>query len=313
MTDAPLRARIGQNAYHDALAHYGPYAQMQAFSLMLGQAQAGLAGAAAFERARYRASLPRLAPPHVPESDIVWANGAATDAAITVIVPLYNYADYVGEALQSVAAQTLRALDLIVIDDTSPDDSNDMALLWLQQNAGRFGRATLLRHRTNSGLGFARNSGFAYADTQFVLPLDADNRLHPTACEKLLAALQSNHAAFAYPAIRSFGMANEIFGTQRYSVLGLQQGNYIDAMALVRKSAWATAGGYDNVRYGWEDYDFWCRLAERGHFGISMPEVLADYRVHAKSMLHTTTEVHDHKGDLIADLSNRHPWLDLRK
>ena len=59
--------------------------------------------------------------------------------------------------------------------------------------------------------------------------------------------------------------------------------------------------GYDHVQYGWEDYDFWCRLAERGHFGEAVPEVLADYRVHAASMLHTTTEVQDHKNDLIAE------------
>jgi glycosyltransferase involved in cell wall biosynthesis len=313
LNDAALRAKVAQNAYHDALAHFGPEAQMQAFALMLGQAQGGLAGVAAFERALYRAKLPRLAPPHVPDSDIVWHNGSGFGAAVTVIVPVYNYADFVGEALESVAAQTLQTIDLVVIDDASPDDSGDMALVWLKQNAGRFNRATLLRHRANAGLGFARNSGFAAAESPFVLPLDADNRLHPEACEKLLAMLADSHAGFAYPAIRQFGLKAETFGTQRYSVLGLQQGNYIDAMALVRKSAWAAAGGYDHVRYGWEDYDFWCRLAERGHFGLSTPETLADYRVHTQSMLHTTTEVQDHKGDLIEDLTRRHPWLDLRK
>jgi glycosyltransferase involved in cell wall biosynthesis len=313
LTDPALRASVAQNAYHDALAHFGPEAQMQAFALMLGQAQGGLAGAAAFERARYRAGLPRLAPPHVPDSDIVWQNGRGLGAAVTVIVPVYNYADFVGEALESVAVQTLQTIDLVVIDDASPDDSGDMALVWLKQNAGRFNRATLLRHRANAGLGFARNSGFAAAETPFVLPLDADNRLRPEACEKLLAAIANSHAGFVYPAIRQFGLKTELFGTQRYSVLGLQQGNYIDAMALVRKSAWAAAGGYDHVRYGWEDYDFWCRLAERGHFGMATPEVLADYRVHTQSMLHTTTEVQDHKGDLIDDLMRRHSWLDLRK
>jgi glycosyltransferase involved in cell wall biosynthesis/GT2 family glycosyltransferase len=315
LNDAALRARMAQAAYHDALAHFSPYAQMQAFSLMLGQASGGLAGAAAFERAQYRAALPRLQPPHVPASDIVWqtSNTTREDAAITVVVPVFKYADMVGEALSSVAAQTLQALDLVIIDDASPDDSSDMVLLWLKSHAGRFNRATLLRHRENAGLGFARNSGFATAETPFILPLDADNRLLPEACSNLLAALADTCAAFAYPAIRQFGDKSEIFGTERYSVLALQQGNYIDAMALVRKTAWAAVGGYDHVRYGWEDYDFWCRLAERGHFGVSVPNVLAEYRVHGGSMLHTMTEVFDHRQNLVEDMRRRHPWLDLRQ
>jgi glycosyltransferase involved in cell wall biosynthesis len=311
LANPALRARIAQAAYHDALAHYGPDAQAQALSIMLGQMQGGPAGAAAFERARYRASLPRVLPPHVPASDIVWRSGRAAGAAVTIVVPVYNYADFVGEALASAAAQTLGAIDLVVVDDASPDDATDMVQLWLKANAGRFGSAMLLRHKFNAGLGFARNSGLAAAETPFVLPLDADNRLRPRAAETLLAALESSRGAFAYPAIQQFGDKSDVIGAARFSVPALQQGNYIDAMALVRKSAWAAAGGYDNVRYGWEDYDFWCRLAERGHFGIAVTEVLADYRVHAKSMLHTTTEVQDHKPDLIADLTSRHPWLDL--
>jgi hypothetical protein len=145
------------------------------------------------------------------------------------------------------------------------------------------------------------------------LPLDADNRLHPNACAHLLAALTSSRAAFAYPAIQEFGAKNGIFGNQPYTVLALAKGNYIDAMALVRKSAWAAAGGYENTIWpGFEDFDFWCRLAERGQYGLSVPEILADYRVHASSMLHTTTDVSEHKRELVDDMNRRHPWLDLR-
>ena len=144
-----------------------------------------------------------------------------------------------------------------------------------------------------------------------MLPLDADNRLRPDACEKLLAMLRGSDAAFCYPAIQAFGTKTEVFGREAFSALRLQIGNYIDAMALVRKTAWAEAGGYDHVRYGWEDFDFWCRLVERGYFGMALPEVLADYRVHAASMLHTTTEIQDHKNDLVRDLKRRHPWVDV--
>jgi GT2 family glycosyltransferase len=309
--DAALRHRVAQSAYHVALGRFGPAARARAFAQMLAQAQGGAAGAAAFERDRYRATLPATVPPVVPAADTILSIDQRGMAGVTVIVPVFNYSDFVPEALQSVAAQTLAVLDLVVIDDASPDDSLAMVQDWVRAHAGRFNRIVILRHRENAGLGFARNSGFAAAESPFVLPLDADNRLRPAACETLLAAMAASDAAFAYPAIQQFGTKSAVFGRDPYSVLRLQGGNYIDAMALVRKSAWAEAGGYDHVQYGWEDYDFWCRLAERGHFGVAVPEVLADYRVHAQSMLHTMTEVQDHKNDLVADLKRRHPWLDV--
>ncbi len=82
-------------------------------------------------------------------------------------------------------------------------------------------------------------------------------------------------------------------------------------MALVRKSAWAQAGGYDHVRHGWEDFDFWCaHCRARAATACSVAQVLADYRVHDQSMLHTTTETRDNRAALAAELRRRHSWLD---
>ncbi len=307
------RARLAQAAYHVSLARFGPEARAEAFALMLAQIEGGAAGAAAFERQRYRASLPPTPAPHVPVSNTLFLRDDLGQALVTIVVPVFNYADYVPEALQSAAEQTLPLLDLVVVEDASPDDSGAMVLDWVRANEQRFNRVRVLRHRENAGLGFARNSGFAAAETPFVLPLDADNRLRPAACETLLRHLQAGTAAYAYPAIRKFGNADDVVGETPYSVLRLQPGNYIDAMALVRKSAWALAGGYDHVRYGWEDFDLWARIAERGGYGINVGEILADYRVHEHSMLHTTTEKRVHREALAEDMERRHPWLDLAR
>jgi glycosyltransferase involved in cell wall biosynthesis len=311
LNDPALRQRMAQAAYHVSLGRFGPEQRARAFGLMLAQAQGGAAGAAAFERDQYRAAQAGTVAPTVPDSQTIIAIDRGGEADITVILPVFNYADFVPEALQSVAAQTIESLDLVIVDDASPDDSQAVVRAWIEAHGGRFNRVTLLRHRENAGLGFARNSGFAAAETPYVLPLDADNRLRPESCATLLAHLRDSNAAFAYPAIQQFGTKSTIFGREAFSVLRLQCGNYIDAMALVRKSAWAEAGGYDHVQYGWEDYDLWCRLVERGYHGIAVPDVLADYRVHAQSMLHTTTEIQDHKNDLIADLKRRHGWIDV--
>jgi glycosyltransferase involved in cell wall biosynthesis len=121
---------------------------------------------------------------------------------VTVIIPLYNYASYVEEALESVRTQTLATLDLIVVEDCSTDDLLAVALRWLEANAARFNRALLLRNHVNSGLGPTRNAGFDAADTPYVLPLDADNRLLPNCAAECLRVARETGAAIVYPVIR---------------------------------------------------------------------------------------------------------------
>ena len=306
--DPALRARMALDAYHAALAGWGPNTRAEALQDVLSQIAGGREGARGFELGLRRAGAARAALPALVESEVLLVQDGLRDADITVVIPVYNYAEYVVEALESVAAQTLRPLDLVVVDDGSGDESVPMVLDWVRANAPRFNRLMVRRHLANAGLGFARNSGFAAAETPFVLPLDADNRLAPGCCARLLAAMAGG-AAFAYPQIRSFGDSDAVFGVLPFSAGRLMSGNYVDAMALVAKWAWAAGGGYDHVRFGWEDYDFWCRLVERGLWGEAVPEVLAEYRVHRGSMIHTQTEQRGNKRALVEDMERRHPWL----
>ena len=71
-------------------------------------------------------------------------------------------------------------------------------------------------------------------------------------------------------------------------------------------------GGYSETRLGWEDYDFWCRMAEAGLNGhhVAYTE-LAQYRVHGASMLQTVTETAANKARVMTDITARHPWLSL--
>jgi glycosyltransferase involved in cell wall biosynthesis len=232
-----------------------------------------------------------------------------------VIIPLYNYAQYITEALESVAAQTMAPLDLIVVDDCSTDEGPAIARAWMMAHQSRFGRLVLVHNAANVGLGPSRNIGFATAETRYVIPLDADNRLLPEFASRCCAAADASGAAFVYTMIQSFGDKEEVTGIVDYMPMRLAAGNYIDAMALVRVSAWAWIGGYDDVRVskaqisGWEDYDLWCRCAEAGMYGRHIAEILAEYRVHTQSMLHTTTDVKVNKRRLIAGMRERHPWL----
>ncbi len=310
--DSALRARIGRDAYHDVLWQFGPRRRAELLAGFLAQATGdGATVAEAFERDIRRADYRALRLPLHEPTDILFAVDNMREAEVTVTIASYNYSAYVIEALDSVRMQTLDPLDLVVVDDVSPDDSVEVILKWVQAHALRFNRVTVLRHHANAGLGASRNSGFNAAETPFVLPLDSDNRLRPNCCAVLLERLRGSRAAYAYPQLQQFGASEKITGGEVYDPKRLVAGNYIDAMALVAKWAWAAAGGYyqDRAALGWEDFDLWCGLAELGQWGEPVAEVLAEYRVHPGSMVNAITETRETKRRVVETVEERHPWL----
>ncbi len=307
--DTALRRKVGHAAYLDVLWTYGPQRRAELVAVLLRQLRGGADAAQAAELLFLRERARSRAAPCIPAADIVFQQDQLGEAEVTVVMPVHNYAHYVVEALDSVRAQSLQALDLIAVDDASTDDSLAVLETWMRANAERFNRVTLLKNQTNAGLSLTRNVAIDAAETAFVLPLDADNRLLPDCCAVCLEALRESHAAFAYPRIQCFGESTEVIGATPFQPMRLAGGNYIDAMAMVAKWAWAAVGGYTDLRHGWEDYDFWCALVEHGSWGVAVPQILAEYRVHKASMLHTATDIAENKRALIRELQQRHAWL----
>lgn len=230
-----------------------------------------------------------------------------TTAIVSVAISLYNYRDYIISCLESVKSQTLRDLDLIIVDDCSTDDSLTVTADWLEKNESAFRDVLLIRHKSNRGLSYARNTAFAHARTDFVFVLDADNLLYPRCLDRLIDGLKRCDASFAYCLLEKFGEETGIENTRAWNPIALQHGNFIDAMVLHRKAVWERAGGYatDMPAMGWEDFDLWFRIAGIGGWGLQIPEILARYRVRRSSMLHTVTNPNVEK--LWAYLRAKHP------
>jgi glycosyltransferase involved in cell wall biosynthesis len=309
--DADLRRKIGHAAYLDVIWTYGPQRRAESVASLIQQLQGGPSAARAMELELLRHAARPRRQPTVPVADTVFHEDRLGEAEVSVVIPVHNYAQYVVEALESVRRQTADAIDLVIVDDASTDDSLGVVTDWAQRNAERFNRISVLSNRGNAGLALTRNVGIDAAETPFIFLLDADNRILPDCCNACLQAMRTTQAAFAYPQIRCFGDSDQVIGTPPFEPNRLAGGNYIDAMAMVAKWAWAAVGGYNHLRHGWEDYDFWCSLVEHGCWGIAVPTILAEYRVHGASMLHTTTDVADNKRELIRELEQRHPWLGI--
>jgi len=233
-------------------------------------------------------------------------------AQVTVAITLFNYAHVVLEALESVRAQELTELDLVVVDDCSNDGGEVKVLEWMRIHASRFGRCRLLRHETNHGLATARNQAFAAAATPFVFVLDADNQLYPRCLAVCLDAATSKNSDAVYTILEVFGDEEGVMGTDLWDPDTLLRGNYVDAMALIRRSAWERVGGYRRMPVtGWEDYDFWLKCAESGLEVVRVPEILCRYRKHGTSMLRSVTNRADALDELYADMRLHHPSIKL--
>jgi GT2 family glycosyltransferase len=259
----------------------------------------------------------RPSPP--TESLFTWSSEA--QPAVAVLVSLFNYSNRILDALNSVAQQRQRLLELIVVDDASSDDGAERVTAWMQEqivaDQNPFAMLQLVRHTHNGGLATARNTGFRLAKATWCFVLDADNILYPNALSACLALAEAGPDALAvvHPIIAveaEPGMVTE----QRSLVAGpswqreiLTQGNAVDAMALVRRRAWEAVGGYTHIEGGWEDYDLWCKLIEQGWHGLQCPRVLALYRSHPASMSATVTN--SSWPPLRRTLQKRHPWLQL--
>lgn len=238
------------------------------------------------------------------------ATGTAVD--VSVVLTLYDYEHYVGEALASVAAAgddpAAGAVELVVVDDHSTDDGRGVVERFVANHPEL--DVLLVGRHDNQGLARARNAGVAHSHGRYVMMLDADNAVYPHALGRLRAALDADPtAAFAYGILGDFGARPGLRSHLPWNVDWLVAANYIDAQAMFHRSSFDRAGGYiddDLTAYGWEDWELWLRLAAAGEHGVLVPEILGRYRTHPGSMVAITNLVGD---ALRAGMIARYPQL----
>jgi len=210
---------------------------------------------------------------------------------VSVVITVYNYAPLVGAAIDSVAASEFADYELVIVDDASTDGSGDAIRAALAR--APWVSATLITRPYNEGLARARNLGAQAAAGELLFVLDADNAIYPHALGRLAQALEETPtAAFAYGIIEQFNVDGpaSLMSYLGWDAQRLRYGNFVDAMAMVRRSALLEVGGYvtDPRLYGWEDFALWCTFADRGWAGVRIPEIVARYRVALHSMISVT-------------------------
>jgi hypothetical protein len=243
---------------------------------------------------------------HEAYSDTPFFDGATPD--VSVVVSLYNYAGFVPDTLRSIVASEGVKFEVIVVEDHATDNSRAVVRRFINEHPGV--PIKLIAKDANEGLAAARNTGFEHARAPLVMVMDADNAIYPSCLRKLADALRDNpDVDAAYAILEDFGSQRNIRSALAWDAGRLCRANYIDAQAMLRKSAWERLGGYradDDFVYGWEDWDLWLRLAAEGGKAMLVTQILGRYRVQPGSMIALTNLATD---DAIASMRKRYPDL----
>jgi glycosyltransferase involved in cell wall biosynthesis len=210
---------------------------------------------------------------------------------VTIVIPCYNQAQWLPDAIESALNQTVKC-DVIVVNDGSTDNTRDVAMRY---------PVTMTISKKNGGLSSARNSGIRASTTEWILPLDADDKIAPDMVEKCLAV-----------GADIIGVGQETFGDyvskhifkEEPTYSDFKESNQINCCSLYKKTMWQKLGGYDeNMREGYEDWDFWLRATQKGYIVKAIPEFLFFYRKHGRSMVDEATEKHSR---LVAYMLDKH-------
>lgn len=220
-----------------------------------------------------------------------YANMAVSDL-ISVIMPCFNAAHFVEQAVCSVIGQTHVNIELIVVDDGSTDDSTEI----LQQLVTKYSGRLNLLHQSHRGPYPARNLGLQNAHGNLVAFLDADDYWTPDALKKLAAALNENRADIAYCGWQNIGEGAPgekphippDYSQTDTAAEFLRTCPWPIHAALVRRDAIDVVQGFSERRFSSMDYDFWLRLYAYTQKLVRVPEVLAFYRWHDKGQISKT-------------------------
>jgi len=213
---------------------------------------------------------------------------------VSIVIPCYNQGTLLREALASVEqVRNENLLEVIIVDDGSSEVETKTILSQAQEPG------YCVVSQPTRGLGAARNAGIRRANGEFILPLDSDNHLRDAYLNQGVGLLKNNLClGVVYADAEYFGEKTGPLQVQEFNLLSMIRANFIDACAIFRKKLWEEVGGYDEQMpwSGWEDWDFWLRVAYRQGTFVHLAKTGFDQRVRTDSL---RPQAHEHRLDLL--------------
>lgn len=217
---------------------------------------------------------------------------------ISVVLPVYNVAQYIKEALDSLLNQTVQDFEILVIDDCSTDETLDVVKSISDE------RIRIIYKEANKGLIDSLNIGFAAAKGKYIARMDGDDISPPLRFEKQLNILEKHSEIKACGCwLEAFGKENKIIKHKEFHdeiVANLLLSCSMSLGSVMMEGNWAKKFRFDEAKKHVEDYDFWSRAAWSGKL-YNIQEVLYHYRTH-DTQVSTLHNQEQRKGDIAIKL-----------
>ena len=219
---------------------------------------------------------------------------------ISVFIPTYNSAAFLPQAIESVLAQTLPPVEIVVADDGSTDDTAAVV--------ARYADRVAYRRFEHRGVYALRDAMIRDVQGDWFFNLDADNWIEPDFLEKaaqVVAASAADRLAFVYPDVVTFGDYVRGQPVPAFDPERFKTGNFVDMNSLVKTEPARRLGFDPAFNDGWGDYDFFLTLAKHGFLGVPLRTSPLHYRVHAGSIT-AATKAFDRKQRLMRRIVEKH-------
>ncbi len=203
----------------------------------------------------------------------------SAEPLVSVIIPCYNHATLLREAVESVVSQTYPNWECIIVNDGSSDDTSNFANYLIQLYPQKSLR---LIDKPNTGPADSRNVGVQQSSGKFILFLDADDKLHPKFIEECVEILLAKpQVGFVYTDVQHFGANCDFVTHGDFDPNRFLRDNQAPATSLFRREIYEQVGGLKKVmKLGCEDWEFWVSAYEKGWLGDRLPKPYLYYRQH---------------------------------
>lgn len=198
---------------------------------------------------------------------------------LSIIIPCYKQAHFLGECIESVLEQSVKPDEIIVVNDGSPDNTSEVARKY----------SVIVVEKENGGLSSARNAGIKRATSEYIMPLDADDMLRPDAIKELMAIAGEN--VIAQAGLMYFGAQVATFRPMGATLESILRSNTVYCNSVFPKALWEKVkyDESDTMRLGLEDWLYWVELMAHGAQVKTTDYIALLYRRHANTMTKNTT------------------------